>query len=561
MWVLRVLRVLALAVSRVVDLASAYLRFSVTRDKAAFEQRVGDTLFRFFSDASGTFIKFGQILSMRPDLLPGAVCDRLARLLDSVPPESFALVQSTLLEELGARSLEELFVQFDRTPLAAASFATVYRAQVKPGSWVAVKVQRSSVRQMVSRDVTLLRSLAWVIDTLGILHRFRAKRFVDDFAAWTVEELDYLREARAQSLLRNLSMRKQQSLDVPEVIWSHTSGKVLVTSLVSGSWVSQLLAPEWRGSYESKVAARLLFMGLLEQAFEWGVFHGDPHAGNACLTGDASRLVMIDFGILGYLSKEFRELQLGLLRAIAVGDTATAVAALSRVLVVPPDADMESFSSSIQANIRNWTLLQQQPNLDASKRSAGALLLANFAAAREAGVYFTSEAARYYRMFIVLDSVIVALDGGFDHRAALADYLQDRQRRITSSAAAEWSVDPVSPLLESVNRISTLLPAAIDRIEEIIRHPPDVSTLFRESYITASRYLRFASRMSGTLALVAGLAYLLVRFAMPSAILSISQWASIHPSQLVYVALGGAFGWAFLAWASRYLWINAYTRA
>jgi predicted unusual protein kinase regulating ubiquinone biosynthesis (AarF/ABC1/UbiB family) len=521
---------------------------------------IGDRLFDLFSELSGTFVKFGQILSMRPDLLPLPICHRLSDLLDSVPAEEFDESLKTLSEELNSSNPLNRFYKFKRPHIAAASFATVYVATIEKERKVAVKIQRRGLQLIVRGDIQLLRFSSSLLDLLGVLRRFKAREFVEDFAAWTLDELNYYSEARSQTRIRLEVSDSSIQTFVPEVIWNLSTSRVLVSDFASGVWVSTILKDKKYSRAIRENLASQIFFAMMEQVFEHGFFHADPHAGNICLRDDGT-IAMIDFGIVGHLSPDFKRNQLCLLQSLQSEDTDKAFLALQSVLIVPPDADLQSFKMNIEKNIREWAMMQYQPGLPSSNRSAGGLLLKNFQAAREAGVYFSSDAARYYRAFIVLDSVIVSLDNDFDHRLKLREYFQERDKRIVSRQLVSITSRASTDIEHALARLVELFPTLFKRLEYNIQTPPSFKGAFKETKIRASRFLKLVSGLGKYLLIVS--IVLLCAKTLPTnsftiqieELLSKCQYFSLQNSAITTFAV-----WILCGWWSRMLWINAYSR-
>jgi predicted unusual protein kinase regulating ubiquinone biosynthesis (AarF/ABC1/UbiB family) len=247
-----------------------------------------------------TFIKIGQALATRADLLPLAYVKKLTTLQDQVPPfaneEAFARVEA----ELG-RPVSEVYAEIDAEPVAAASLGQVYRARLHTGEEVAVKVQRPRLTEIVSRDIALLRRLvAWVnrrypeanenADWEGML---------EEFAATIAEEMDYAMEARnAERFRRNF--REWRAVHVPQIHWSHTTQRVLTMEFIRGTKVTDIEGLRARRISPVKVN-RLLIQTYLKQLLEDGFFHADPHPGNL-LVMDNGRLAFFDFGMTGRIT-------------------------------------------------------------------------------------------------------------------------------------------------------------------------------------------------------------------------------------------------------------------
>src|ERR1044072_1085069 len=354
------------------------------RTKAWRNALLADQLYDGIVELSGVYIKFGQVLSTRADILPEIVARRLQDLLDKVPADPAEDSVLTIEEELGDGAIDLHFAAFQRQPLAAASFSTVYQARLHNGDDVVVKVQRRDIDQQVQSDLRLLRFVALAIDASGILKRFRLKRFVAEFDEWTRQELDYEREGRHIEYLRH-QQHESDLIRLPHVVWTLTRRRVMVQEFLKGIWFTDHDGIRRLGRDTRETLARAVLDGLFYQIFEVGFFHSDPHPGNLCYMRDGC-IGLVDFGIVGQATELMKESQLDLLWAIQRADTDAAFEAVMRVSKMPPDADIPTFRRLFERNLWDWQLLRQQPNMTADDRSASKLMLANFAAARQSGI-------------------------------------------------------------------------------------------------------------------------------------------------------------------------------
>jgi ubiquinone biosynthesis protein len=245
------------------------------------------------------FVKFGQILSTRRDLLPLDIADELAKLQDRVPPfdpdRALAIIEKSI-----GRPLGEVFATIERTPLASASIAQVHLGVLKDGREVAVKVLRPGVEAQVARDLAVMHSAASLVERLSAEgRRLRPREVVAEFARHLDEELDLMREAANASQLRR-NFLNSPLLAVPEVYWELCSERVMVMELMHGLPVSQIAALRAKG-HDLKALGRAGVEICFTQVFRDGFFHADMHPGNI-LVGDDGRYVALDFGIMGTLT-------------------------------------------------------------------------------------------------------------------------------------------------------------------------------------------------------------------------------------------------------------------
>ncbi|HNP26681.1 MAG TPA: ubiquinone biosynthesis regulatory protein kinase UbiB [Nitrosomonas sp.] len=247
------------------------------------------------------FVKFGQMLSTRRDLLPHDIADELAKLQDQVPPFSSEIVL-TILEKAYGRKIDEVFLKFDEKPIASASVAQVHFAVLHDGTKVAVKVLRPSIAPIIAHDIALMDTGAWLTESLwpdG--RRLKLRQVVTEFARHLDDELDLMREAANCSQLRRNFLNSPLLL-VPEVYWDYCRDNVMVMERVSGAPISHVDELIEQG-IDIPLLARVGVEIFFTQVFRDGYFHADMHPGNI-FVGQDGRYIAVDFGIMGTLSDE-----------------------------------------------------------------------------------------------------------------------------------------------------------------------------------------------------------------------------------------------------------------
>jgi len=263
------------------------------------------------SELGATFIKLGQALSTRPDLIPPDYITELVKLQDDAPPVPFDQIRCVIEEELG-QSPEVLFAEFDPKPIAPASIGQAHAATLKNGRQVIVKVQRPGVARQIEQDLEILAGMAeWAAAHSAIGREYDLPALVDEFAFTLRNELDYHREGHNADRFRR-NFRGDAGLYVPWVYWDLTTSRVLTIERVGGIKISDVTALDQAGIDRHAVADNSIRL-LLRQIFEFGFFHADPHAGNCFVRPDAS-IAMIDFGMVGRLDERMQDrlLRIGL---------------------------------------------------------------------------------------------------------------------------------------------------------------------------------------------------------------------------------------------------------
>jgi ubiquinone biosynthesis protein len=248
-----------------------------------------------------TFVKFGQLLSTRPDVVPPDIIAELRGLQDDVRPVGFAAVRQVVETELGLE-LERLFLEFEDTSIAAASIGQVHRAVLPNGDRVAVKVQRPDAPRQIEADLALLYQAARVArERVRALDFVDVRQLVDEFAHSIRQELDYTREGRnAETFRRNF--RDGGAVRIPKVYWSYTSERVLTLELLDGIQLADL-APEYPLEGRRELALRMT-EAWMTMIFRHGFFHGDPHPANILVLDGDGTIGLVDFGQVGRLTDD-----------------------------------------------------------------------------------------------------------------------------------------------------------------------------------------------------------------------------------------------------------------
>lgn len=265
-----------------------------------------------------TFIKMGQALSARSDLLPQAYIDELSRLQDTIPPLPFEQMVTVLVEELGDTP-ENLFAELDPQPVASASIGQVYNAVLHSGQKVVIKIVRPQALETFERDLEILTDIAeWASQhtTLGQMYDLRA--LVDEFAYTVRNEFDYLREGYNADVFRR-NFYGDLRVYIPRVYWERTTRRVITMERVGGIKISDLEGLD-RARINRRLVAENLMHFALRQVFEFGFYHADPHPGNFFVQPDGSLAVM-DFGMVGRLTSQTKRTFLGIAVSIQRTDT------------------------------------------------------------------------------------------------------------------------------------------------------------------------------------------------------------------------------------------------
>ena len=403
-----------------------------------------------------TFVKLGQLLSTRVDLLPAAYTHALARLQDRVDPFPFEDVERIVSDELGVR-LSKAFESFEREPVAAASLGQVHRAVLRDGRAVAVKVQRPGIRGQVREDLEALEELAGFLDDHSdTAHRYRLAEVIDHFRRSLIRELDYRTEARnLDTLATNLA--EMDSIHVPKPVDSYSTARVLTMELVKGRKVTAL-SPLALMELDRPRLAEDLFRAYLKQILVDGFFHADPHPGNVFVTED-HKIALLDLGMTATVSARLREQLLRLLLAVADAEADEAAEVLIRLSEPEEDADIEGFTRDVE------DLVMRSEGQTASEVAVGAVVLELVRKAGEHHISPPSELAMLGKTLLNLDEVGRTLDPQFEPNAAIRRNAADLMERRMMASVSPSSL--LKAALEA-NELVQQMPRRLNRILEML---------------------------------------------------------------------------------------------
>lgn len=256
-----------------------------------------------------TFVKLGQILSTRPDLLPPTYITEFERLQDRVPAVGFEQIKTTLERETGL-SLQDVFVRFNEKPLASASIGQVHEAILLSGEHVVVKVQRAGVERVIQTDLEIMYDVARMLEAKTEWGRYyKVVEMVDEFSRAIREELDYTIEGRNCDRMRT-NFRGDPTVYIPRIYWEHSSTRALIQEYVEGIKITNEDELENQGADRPELARRIT-NAVFKQLLLDGFFHADPHPGNLAV-GKENTIIFIDFGMVGRIDDQMKE-QLGMM--------------------------------------------------------------------------------------------------------------------------------------------------------------------------------------------------------------------------------------------------------
>jgi len=362
-----------------------------------------------------TYIKFGQLLSTRVDLLPPVYTEALTRLQDDVEPFPFAEVEQLVVGELGV-SLSHGFASFDERPLAAASLAQVHRAELRSGRQVVVKVQRPGVRETVRQDMAALGELAEFADAhTDVGRRFGLTELLDQFRRSLAGELDYQREAANLLRVREL-LTEHPRLIVPAPVADYSTSSVLTMDYIAGRKLTDI-GPLGRLDIDGAALVTDLFRAYLQMILSDGFFHADPHPGNLLLTPD-QRIGLIDLGMVGTVTPQRQDQIVKLLLAISDGDGQGAASVLARMGRPLQGYDEQAFSTAAAALVTDAVGA-------GSTVQAGTVMVELSRLSGASGLRPPSEMALIGRALLSLDQITTHLDPDFVPAEAIRGHVAD----------------------------------------------------------------------------------------------------------------------------------------
>jgi predicted unusual protein kinase regulating ubiquinone biosynthesis (AarF/ABC1/UbiB family) len=419
---------------------------------AAEESDLPDKLAHDLEALGPTFIKLGQVLSSRTDLLPPAYAEALSRLQDDIEPFPFEDVKRIVEEELGAR-LSKAFSLFEEKPIAAASLGQVHRAALRDGRIVAVKVQRPGVAETIEKDLEALDEIAGFLGARTESgRRYDLGGMVNEFRTAITLELDYTKEAENLRVI-GANLEEFALIVVPQPIEGYTARRVLTMDYVSGTKVTQV-SPVVKLELDREVLGDTLVRAYLKQIVLDGVFHADPHPGNVLIT-ETGQLALIDLGMIGRLSPQMQERLLKLLLAVSEGrgeDVAEVAINLGEKL---PEFNDAGFRRDISA------LVGRVAHQNVGEFQIGRVFLELTQAINDNAMRAPAELTMLGKTLLNLDHVARALDPDLDVNEAIRRNGVDLMTRRMKKAATSGGV--LAAVLEA-KEFAGKLPGRVNKV-------------------------------------------------------------------------------------------------
>jgi ubiquinone biosynthesis protein len=403
-----------------------------------------------------TFIKLGQLLSTRGDLLPAPYLEALTRLQDRIEPFPYEEVDRIVSGELGVR-ISKAFAEFDAQPLAAASLAQVHRAYMRDGRAVVVKVQRPNIRDQIVEDLEALEEFAQFMDAHTELgKRYEFGNMLMGLRKSLLQELDFTTEAK-NLLMFAENLREYERIIIPEPILNYTTSRLLTMEYIPGKKITDV-SPLRLLEIDGPGLADELFRAYLQQMLVDGVFHADPHPGNVFLTDD-ERIALLDLGMVARLVQSFHDSLLRLLLSISEGRGEDAAETAIKMGEAKPGFDRSEFVRRVA------DLVADNADVNLSRIDAGQVALEITRIAADCWFRLPSEFTMMAKALLNLDRSVYSLDPGFDPNAVIRERATEiLQRNVLKTLAPGNLLSGAVEVKEFVEK----LPMRVNRILDAV---------------------------------------------------------------------------------------------
>ncbi|TWT97037.1 putative protein kinase UbiB [Botrimarina colliarenosi] len=394
--------------------ATRLLRGGANNDRPSVRRE--ERIRRAMEELGPAFIKFGQVLATRPDLVGIDLADELSKLQTAAPADSPEVVRQAVEASLG-RPVEECFAEFDETPVASASIGQVHRARLANGRQVAVKVRREGVEHLLRVDTDILVGLAELAEKLPDLAPYRPCAIAVEFSRTVRRELDFRDERRRIEQFRD-AFAGDPRLTIPEPIADLSSEHVLTLEWLDGAKLSD---PDFSIQTDADLAlvARHGAEVFLEMIFDHGLYHADPHPGNLMVL-PGGVIGLLDFGMVGRISDALREDLEDMLIAIVSEDAAELTAALLRIGTRPPELDDDAFAADVVDYVDHYG------QMEVGQFDLAGALTDLFRLVRRHGIVLTPQLAMLLKLLVMLEGTAKRLSPQF----SLVDLLAPMQRKM-----------------------------------------------------------------------------------------------------------------------------------
>jgi len=401
-----------------------------------------------------TYIKLGQLLSTRPDLLPDAYLQALASLQDDVPPIDYSVVQEIIEEEIGTK-ISKAFSSFDEEPLASASIGQVHKATLRSGKPVAVKIQRPGIRKQFLADLDTLKEMAeFAVKHTEVAKKYAFDNVLAELRHILLQELDYNREAQNLITL-GTNLKEFKSLMVPQPILDYSSSKVLTMDFIQGKKITSI-SPMKKLENDLSPLVDELIEAYLKQIITDGFVHADPHPGNIHITNQ-NQIALIDLGMVAKFTNNIQEKLLQLLIALSQEDGEAAADVLLNMSELTEQAEVRNFRRTV-----NQLIMDSQVT-EAKEMQTGRLLIQMNRIAADNGILICVEVNILGKIFLNMDQIIAVLDPEFDLKEAIKKHVHKMMR---SKMYKELKPENLFSVALETKKLAEHLPERLNKISE-----------------------------------------------------------------------------------------------
>lgn len=435
--------------------SSAVTKEALTKEEEEHQfDQSPEELLEDLKEMGPTYIKLGQLLSTRPDLLPDEYMEALANLQDNVSPVPFEDIKKIVEEELGTK-ISKAFSVFEEKPLASASIGQVHRAELLSGRPVAVKVQRPGIRKKFMQDLETLDELT----QLAVKHLEKAKTYaIDDVFSELrrilVNELDYNKEAQNLKTLKK-NLEQYENLIIPAPVEDYSSSRVLTMEFVSGKKITSLSPLRQMENDYSELVEELV-EAYLQQIINDGFAHADPHPGNIKFTED-NRIALIDLGMVARFAPQLQESLIELLFAISQSNGEKTAYILLKMSELSENSEKKKFAKTVS------DVIMESENSRAKDLQTGRILIQLNRLALSTNIKLPVEINILGKILLNLDQIVAMLDPEFDLRAAIQRNVHEIMRKKMVSELKPENF--FSTLIESKHFLERM-PERMNRISE-----------------------------------------------------------------------------------------------
>ena len=391
------------------------------------------------------FVKFGQILSTRPDIVPNEYIVELESLQDNVEPFSYAEVETILESELKVR-ISKAFTSFEATPLAAASLGQAHEAVLRDGREVAVKIQRPDIRQTIEKDLEVFLEIAETLEArTDIGRKMNVAEMVRQFSKTLLNELNYAQEANHMETFRR-NLKEYPEIRIPEIVRDFSSAKILTTERIRGKKVSKLTPFDLMEHNHHELAA-VLTRAYLKQICVDGFWHSDPHPGNVFIEG--KQLVLLDFGMVARISGEFQDNIIKFLLGVTENRGSEMAELMIHMSHVEEGFERERFIHDIS------TMVSDYHDADFKQINTGQLIFNVIGIANSHALQVPSELALLAKTLLHLDGITRKLDPNYNPQQVIREYAE---KLIAKKVAQKFHPRNFYTALLDLNQLALELP-------------------------------------------------------------------------------------------------------